>query len=215
MKILVVVSHCDDEVLLCGATLAKLSSENRIEVLFLGASKTSRNEYDGLSEVKKSAFEVASILGIKDLHFYNIRDQMFDSESLLRIIKIIEEEIRQLKPEMIFTHHYKDLNLDHSITFRAVMTACRPPLCPVKKIYSGEVLSTTEWSLEEAFKPNTYVDVEDTLSKKIEAMQVYEGELQEYPHPRSLEGIRILAKKRGMESGLKVAEAFQLIRSIE
>jgi len=49
---------------------------------------------------------------------------------------------------------------------------------------------------------------------KIEAMKAYESELKEYPHPRSLEIVEALAKKRGSEVEVKFAEAFMLVREL-
>ena len=91
------------------------------------------------------------------------------------------------------------------------MVACRPFSSNIEKILSYEVLSSTEWSTD-CFKPNVFINIETTLEKKIKALQEYKSELREFPHPRSIEGVKILAKKRGMESNFKAAEGFILIR---
>ena len=106
--------------------------------------------------------------------------------------------------------------MDHQITSKAVITACRPcnENCP-KEIYCFEVLSSTEWQLEkEKFKPNVYVDIEKEIENKIMALKLYKSEIREYPHSRSVEGVEILAKYRGLECGKKYAEALRLVRSI-
>ena len=91
----------------------------------------------------------------------------------------------------------------------------RPIKWKVSKVLSYEVLSETEWGSEIAmFKPNVYYDITDTFQVKIEVMQAYSSELRKFPHPRSLEVIEALAKKRGSEVGVKYAEAFYLIREI-
>jgi LmbE family N-acetylglucosaminyl deacetylase len=80
---------------------------------------------------------------------------------------------------------------------------------------SYETLSETEWGQSiEPFIPNVYVDISETFVTKIEAMKAYESELKQYPHPRSLEIVEALAKKRGSEVGVKFAEAFMLIREL-
>jgi len=138
-----------------------------------------------------------------------------NKNSLLNITKIVETYIEKIRPEIIFTHHIGDLNVDHQLTHRAVMTALRPiGNYSVQKIYSFEVLSSTEWGISESFQPNTYIDISDTIKLKEDALREYKSEIREYPHPRSIEGIKILAKKRGMEVGLRYAEAFQLIRDV-
>ena len=116
---------------------------------------------------------------------------------------------------MVFTHHDEDLNIDHRIAHQAVLTATRPmPGACVREIYAFEVLSSTEWRYAYRFAPDTYVGIEKSLSKKVEAMACYGSELREYPHPRSLEGIRLQARYRGLEVGMEAAEAFKSVRRI-
>jgi len=224
MKILIIAAHPDDEVLGCGGTIAKLSSNNDIYTLILGEGITSRNISDEekkkeLKELKKQSAEANKLLGVKRVFFENFPDNKFDTIPLLDIIKSIEKVIQKIKPQEIVTHHYGDLNIDHQLTHRAVLAAVRPVGSSiVKKILSFEVLSSTEWNYQNQnniFTPNTYIDISETLNKKLEAMKVYTSEIRDYPHPRSLEGIKILAQKRGLEAGLKFAEAFMLIRLIE
>ena len=223
-RILCVAAHPDDEVLGCGGTMAKLSKDNEVYTLILGEGITSRTISDEekikqLKELKNQSEQANEILGVKQVFFEKFSDNRFDTVPLLEIIKNIERYIQRIEPVVIYTHHHGDLNIDHQITHKAVLTAVRPVGSPiVKKILSFEVLSSTEWSCQNQtniFIPNTYIDVSETLNKKLEAMKTYKSEIRDYPHPRSLEAIEILAKKRGLEVSLKYAEAFNLIRSIE
>jgi hypothetical protein len=84
--------------------------------------------------------------------------------------------------------------------------------CPVKEIYSFEIPSSTEWNFPVSFSPNVFFDVKETLHLKVQAMQIYSGELREYPHPRSQSGINQLASIRGMQAGYSLAEAFEAVR---
>lgn len=136
---------------------------------------------------------------------------------LLDIIKKIESVIARIKPDIIYTHHMGDLNIDHRLTTQAVLTACRPqPGFCVKKILSFEVLSSTEWQIKDSsycFYPTEYTDIFEFIEKKVEILQkAYGDELRQFPHPRSVQGVRILAQYRGIEVGYKSAEAFQIIR---
>lgn len=223
-KVLIVAAHPDDEVLGCGGTIAKLAESYDIYTLILGEGITSREISDEekgkeLNELKKQSDEANKILRVKKVFFENFPDNKFDTVPLLDIIKRIEDYISKIKPDIIYTHHYGDLNVDHRITFNAVLTACRPQKNSiVKRIYTFEVLSSTEWNYQtqgNIFIPNTYIDISKTIDKKLEAMQCYKSEIRDYPHPRSLEGMKILAQRRGLEVGLKFAEAFCLIREIE
>ncbi len=223
-KILVVVAHPDDEVLGCGGTIASLTAKgHRVFVLILGEGVTSRDdrrdrraremEIQALREASRKAGE---ILGVEEIFFYDFPDNRFDTVPFLDIVKTVEKVKDKIKPEIIFTHFDSDLNLDHQITYRAVITATRPfPGEQVHRVYAFEIPSSTEWNFGKIFTPNVYFDISHTLNKKLEALACYESELREFPHPRSLEGVKARAKLRGSEIGVPAAEAFELVRCLE
>jgi LmbE family N-acetylglucosaminyl deacetylase len=142
-----------------------------------------------------------------------------DSVPLLKIIQFIEKQIKIIKPDAIFTHFESDLNIDHQITNKAVVTACRPTKNQtVKSILFFEILSSSEWNISsknKSFKPNYFVDITNSIRFKIKALKYYKRELKKWPHPRSVEGVKLLSKTRGSSVGLSNAEAFILGRHIE
>lgn len=216
-KVLVVAAHPDDEVLGVGGIAIKHARKgDEVYCLILGEGVTSRGaeETEVLYEECK---EAGKIIGFKEIFLSKLPDNKFDSVPLLRIVKEIEQCLEKIKPDIIYTHHRGDVNIDHKLTFDAVVTACRPsnPLCP-KEIYSFETLSSTEWQLDnkKTFAPDIYADIENEIEQKMMALKAYKSEIREYPHPRSAEGIKILAQFRGLQSGLKYAEAFKMVRSI-
>lgn len=221
--ILVVAAHPDDEVLGCGGTIAKLSAHHDVHTLLLGKGVMSRDKPKGkkineLKSLNEDIFIANRILRAKQVFIENLPDNKFDTVPLLEIIKIIEKYIKKLNPEIVFTHHKGDLNIDHRITFDAVLTACRPfENNSVKKLLSFEVPSSTEWNsytIVNSFNPTVFEDVSRTIDKKLDAMSAYKNEVRLNPHPRSLEKIKALAEVRGAESGMNYAEAFMLIREL-
>lgn len=225
-RTLIIAAHPDDEVLGCGGSIVRLVEEGEeVFALILGEGITSRytperNNFDlkSLEKLKENSRQASYILGIQELFFFNLPDNRFDTIPLLEIIKIIESIILTVKPETIFTHHGGDLNIDHLITHRATLTAARPISGHVvKTIYSYEVPSSTEWSFGQfgnTFKPNVFIDIEKTLQKKIEAMLCYETEVKKFPHPRSPEALKAIARRWGSVVGREAVEAFELIREI-
>lgn len=219
-KVLVIAAHPDDEVLGAGGTILKhIKGGDWVSVLILGEGETSRR--GGAGNIRKRANQAkraAQNLGVKKIILETLPDNKFDSVPLLDIVEKVEKVIYNLKPHVVYTHFGEDLNIDHRLTFQAVLTACRPqPNFFVKKIMSFEVLSSTEWQIKKKqslFCPTYYNDISDFIEKKIKAMEAYRPELKSYPHPRSREGIKILAQYRGMEVGYKYAEAFQIIRNL-
>jgi len=225
MILLVVVAHPDDEVLGCGATIARLTQEgHEVYIAILGEGITSR--YQQREQADRSLVEalhargrqVAELLGVRDLFLYNLPDNRFDTVALLDVVKIIEELIERLKPEVIYTHHGGDLNIDHMVTHRAVLTATRPVTDqPVQEIYAFEVPSSTEWTFgqfQPAFRPNVFMDISDTLEAKVQAMALYESEVRPFPHPTSSVALRASARRWGSMAGVEAAEAIELIRAI-
>lgn len=220
-KILIIAAHPDDEVLGCFGTVAKLIKQGyEAYTLILSSGKTSRGNVDKkeLALLKKELKQANDLIGIKKVFTANFPDNAFDSASLLEIVKEIEKVKNEINPEIIFTHHFGDMNIDHQITHQAVLTATRPMghEC-VKTVYSMEIPSSTEWNsydLQNAFIPNVFFEIEETIDLKVESMSKYKSELRDYPHPRSLKHIKELAKVNGTKVGLNYSENFMLIRSV-
>lgn len=224
MKVMVIAAHPDDEVLGCGGTIARLSDEGHdVRVLILGEGITSRSSHredadrSEVQKLRRQSKRVAKALGVKEIRFFDLPDNRFDTLPLLDIIKILEKYIEDFRPACVYTHNPADLNQDHVMTYRATLIASRPlENSPIKTVACYEVPSSTEWTFWSSgavFRPNVFVDITQTLDKKIGAMKIYEGESREYPHPRSPEALRAIASRWGSVSGLRAAEAFELVRS--
>ena len=141
-----------------------------------------------------------------------------DSVPLINIIKNLEKIIKKLKPNVIYTHYFGDLNIDHQKTFEAVNVACRPlKKNIIKNIICFEILSSSEWQIsnKKKFNPNYFVNIDNEIKKKLSALKIYKNELRKYPHSRSLKGVKALSMYRGIQSANKNAEAFYIARSIE
>jgi len=223
MSVLVVAAHPDDEILGCGATIACLSDEP-VDIAILGEGITSRSadrsqgNREDIDALHACAEKSAQLVGARSVRLLSLPDNMFDSLPLLNVVKIVEGLVEELSPHTIYTHHGGDLNIDHTVTHRAVLTATRPLAgCPVKDVLAFEVPSSTEWAfgrLERSFTPNVFVDVGERIERKIEAMESYEGEARTFPHPRSPEALRAIARRWGTVVGCGYAEAFELVRSV-
>lgn len=225
MEILVVAAHPDDEVLGCGGTLARLSREGHtLHTLILADGESSRITGEKttssklMHEREDAADRAKQILGCSSIEFCNLMDNRLDGIDLLDIVKIVEKYIHRYSPEMVFTHHAGDLNIDHRIAHEAVITACRPqPGNSVKELLFFEIPSSTEWcppDSHKVFTPTVFVDISTTILDKLKALQAYEKEMRPFPHPRSNEGVEALARWRGVTIGVPAAEAFILGRKI-
>jgi len=227
-RALIVAAHPDDEILGCGGVIAKLAAEKKsVYVVWLTGGILSRHNQKHssaaaeLALIRANALTAMSLLGVgeSNLNFLGYEDQKLDTVPFLDLVKSLKQIIQEVKPNCVFTHHSGDYNKDHRVTFEATLYATRasPGEFSPQKLYTYEVLSSTERSFSSfgAFEPNTYIDVSQYIEKKQSALGCYETELKSFPHPRSKEGLQILARHRGMEVGLSCAEAFHLVRSIE
>ncbi len=222
--ILVVAAHPDDEVLGCGATMAKHARKgDRVHVHILAEGLTSRDpdrdrrkHADGLSQLALAARKAHAILGVAGTTLESFPDNRMDSVPLLDVVKAVEARIAKLRPHIIYTHHGADLNADHRVVHRAVATACRPlPGSSIASILFFEVPSSTDWQMPNpamTFAPNWFEDASETLPLKLKALQAYASEMRPWPHARSLEAVEHLAKWRGANAGWDAAEAFMLGR---
>ena len=217
-NVLVVAAHPDDEVLGCGATVAKLAAQGcRVRTLILATGSLSRDDgsAQNVKALERTAQTAAKILGVEHISFAAFPDNAMDTVPLLEVVKRIEQETIEFQPDTVFTHHAGDLNIDHRIAHEAVLTACRPlPGASVKTIACFETPSSTEWQsiATPVFHPTLFVDCSDGMDLKRKAIDCYEMEMRPSPHARSVEQVEDIARVRGRSVGLATAEAFVLTR---
>lgn len=227
-RIMLIVAHPDDELLGLGATMHRLINTFNciVRVVILGEGITSRSAQRDTEKWNKeleihrnNIFQARDKIGYESVGIYDFPDNRFDSVALLDIIKVVEKEKAEFQPDVIFTHHGGDVNIDHQKTFEAVITATRPMDHEnVRTIITFETPSGTEWRAStdpRHFIPNLFFEVEEVnIEAKIEGMEAYEFEKRDYPHPRSPKALRIQAQRWGVVVGKRFAEAFVLVRHI-
>lgn len=219
-KVLCVVAHPDDEALGLTGTLIKHSKAgDRTSVIILSEGESAKQHVAQNDMRLDAARAFAKLTGINLHRLYELPDQALDTVPLIEIIQRLEVDIQALAPTLVYMHHPGDMNSDHQICAQAVLAALRPVSTKISypEILSFETPSSTEQAPNVApyvYQPTHYVRVDDVWSEKLKALQAYRDELQPSPHPRSLEGLEALARKRGAEIGVEKAEAFMLIRRL-
>jgi LmbE family N-acetylglucosaminyl deacetylase len=225
MTVLCVVAHPDDEVLGMGGTLARhaVGGED-VHVCILSDGVTSR--YHDVTEAaeeeitrrRQKARAACDRLGVDTLSIHEYPDNQFDTVPLLDIVQTIESEISSHEPDVVYTHHHGDLNIDHELTCRAVVTATRPMAdSGIRQVLASETLSASEWSVPDqsnAFQPTSFVAIADQLENKIAGLECYDEELRAPPHPRTIKTVRQNAEVWGAKAGVRAAEPFELLREV-
>lgn len=224
--VLVVAAHPDDEVLGCGGTIAgHARAGDRVCVLFLSEGVSSRStpgkehewgpEIDAREAMATAASNVLQFTIAGFLRHPNLRMRDYP---MLDVVKQIDAVMREVRPDVIYTHHPGDMNSDHGVAFEGTLTACRPRHdLTVKQLYTFEIPSSTEWAsplIAPPFLPNYFVDIKPTMDAKLAAVRSYDYEMRDFPHPRSAANIEALAQVRAAQVGLELAEGFMLVRAI-
>ena len=205
-------AHPDDEVLGMGATIKKLSRTNKIWLCVVSEGTSSQYSDKKMIKVRSDACKKsAKILGISKIEFLDYPDMRLDSVPHLEINKQLEKIIKKFKPSIVYSPPSHDLNKDHQKVFESSLVVTRPLVSSVKSLLCYELPGP----VREPFRPTIYENVEKEFSYKIKGFKMYKSEIMKFPHPRSINAIENLAIYRGTQSGLRKAEAFELVHSIK
>ena len=220
-KILIIVAHTDDETLGCGSAI-QWHNKQKDKVFAISftnglSSRININKSSIKSRLLAST-QVSKYLKFNWVERYTFPDNELDKISTLEIAKIIENIKKKIKPNIIYTHHYSDLNVDHQKIFNATIAAFRPlKESKFEEIRLMEVPSATDYGQKKNqsnFVPNVFLDSKKFYKKKIKALKFYKNEIKKYPNSRSIQGIINLMKYRGNQVGLGYAEAFEIFKKI-
>lgn len=220
-KVLVIAVHPDDETLGCGGTILKHKS-NGDEVYWLVITKANQKitNIDNIVETQSlycnQVAQAYSFDGWRQLDFLTTE---LDKYSTGEIISSISSYINEVKPDVIYLNHYSDIHSDHRIIFNAVMSCTKNFRYPfIRRILLFETLSETEFApsiSSNTFIPNVFNDITPFIQKKLHIMKLFTTEQMEEPYPRAMSTIKALGRYRGSRIGVKYAEAFQLLLSVE
>jgi len=209
----------DDEVLGLGGTIRRHVLSGDFVSVVIVANRVYDHLYDTtlIEREKLSCRKAKDVLGYHQLIFLDCPDEKLD-HTVIDVIVPLEQAVASVNPDAVYIPHRGDNNQDHRAVFDAARVVFRPFTQYAPKIIRAyEVPSSTDISpyvCEWPFLPTFFVDIDDFLEKKLEAVACYEAELRVFPHPRSPEAIKVYAMKRGVEIGVKAAEAFVVVRGI-
>lgn len=216
MNVLVIGAHPDDELLGVGGTVANhVDRGHSVTLAVVCEGVSMRYAPERHAEVRAQTAQAAAVLGVTDVEIGQLPDQRLDTLPVSEVAAAVEAIVQRVGPSIVYTHFPGDLNRDHRIVAEATMIACRPYASVVRELLFFETPSSTEWGaigVPPAFAPTLFVDVTETLERKIDAMACYTEEVRDYPHPRSLEALRVRARAWGSLVGCYAAEAFVTAR---
>jgi LmbE family N-acetylglucosaminyl deacetylase/tetratricopeptide (TPR) repeat protein len=202
--ILAIGAHPDDIELGCGGTLSRY---NELGYKVYGLVMTTGEEgnpyvNEGVSR-RGEAESGAMVMGLDRLWVYNLKDTQLGSQ-INEMKNIIEEKIRLTCAEIIVTQSPHDVHQDHRAVFEATKIAARG---------DRSLLCYEDVSTEAHFAANYFVDITDYLGDKVRAVQAHRTQRQKsYMSPENITG---RALHRGMQTGVRYAEAFLLYKGVD
>jgi LmbE family N-acetylglucosaminyl deacetylase len=218
-RVLVIAAHPDDELLGPGATLARhVRRGEEVHAVILSEGSSSRYDDEMVDVLRNSAKDAGEVLGLSSVRVLTFPDQRLDTVPILELTRTVESAMDDVRPDIVYTHFPGDVNPDHGIVARAAWIACRPYVVPgLRRFAVYETPSSSEWSWpldDGSFRPSLFVDVTETLPTKLAAMECYQSELRDYPHPRSIRALGERAAWWGSRVGVRAAEPFQVLREV-
>ncbi len=220
--VLVVVAHSDDESISMAGTIVKhIKKGDKVFVISMTDGVGARDDanLNKIKQRKNASVTASKVLGFEWGDSYDFSDNVMDSYPLIEIVKAVEKAKYKYRPTLVYTHSGADLNVDHRVVANSVLTAFRPQpneLCKELRLF--EVASATDYgnsAVTGSFSPNLFIDISNEWPSKVKALEAYMEEMREYPHSRSIQGIKNLANLRGNQVGYDFAEAFEVIRKLE
>lgn len=218
-RVLVIAPHPDDETIGAGGALARhiaLGDELFWCIVTQGYSPPWSEE--SLIHAGEQIDQVQKVYGFQKVFRLGFPTVRLNTIPHIDLCTAIQNVMKEVMPDIVYTTSRNDINPDHRIVYDCTLVAVRPlPGNVVRRILSYELGYTGLFGVPAGasmFQPNVFVDITSHMEKKLTAMSCYETELREAPHPRSIEGIKLFARSRGLSMGFEFAECFELVREI-
>ncbi|WP_170439419.1 PIG-L deacetylase family protein [Ruegeria arenilitoris] len=216
---LIVAPHPDDEVLGAGGTMARMADAGReVHVVVVTRGKPPKFTDEQVATTRREARNAHDLLGVTETHWMDFDAAELSEHAHSDLNGALGKLVRDIAPSLILAPHPGDIHMDHQLSFLSTLVASRPHQHDYPaNVLAYETLSETNWNapyLTPAFVPNVFVDISDTIERKLEAFGKFESQVKQAPHERSVDSLRALATLRGATVHRSAAEGFVLVRSV-
>jgi LmbE family N-acetylglucosaminyl deacetylase len=203
--ILILAPHTDDAELGCGGTISRLIEDGNI-VYCAAFSACKHSVIEGFPEdvLETEVKQASSALGIAPDHLflfeYAVRTFNYHRQEILDDILNLRNKI---KPDVVFVPSVNDIHQDHYTIAQEAVRAFK---------FSTLLCYELPWNNFE-FKTTLFYSLEQKhVEAKMRALACYKSQAHRpYMQP---DFIQSLAKVRGVQVGLPLAEVFEVVRMI-
>ncbi|WP_375194592.1 PIG-L deacetylase family protein [Sphingobium sp.] len=218
-RIAVVAPHPDDEILGCGGTMARAAAAGaEVHVVIVTRGQPPLFAEELVRQVHEESARAHDLIGVTSTQFLDFPAAGLDQIKRSDLNHALSAALSRIEPDVLLIPFIGDIHMDHQIVFNAALVHARPRGSGgPASVLAYETLSETNWlapGITPAFNPNLFVDISDTIERKIAAFQAFRSQVKARPDERSIDAIRALATLRGATAYRCAAEAFVLIRQI-
>ena len=211
-------AHPDDVEIHCGGTLALYAKSGvRVVIGVLTDGSKGHRSADPEQLVKTRAaeqIESAAVIGA-EVQMLGYEDAMALHQDLSARQKVIDL-LRKYQPDVVITHPENDYHPDHYAAARLMMDASYIASAPlVKTEYAPLKATPVIYSMDPVGGlgpvPGEFVDITSTYEIKQQLLEKHKSQFEWLDESRGhspVEMMRIQAEFRGLQSGVKFAEAF-------
>tara|TARA_B100001123_G_C15343016_1_gene1035830 strand:- start:6638 stop:7297 length:660 start_codon:yes stop_codon:yes gene_type:complete len=214
LNVLVLSPHADDAEIGMGGTIAKLvKQKNNVTILTAILPKENLSgQVDEYMENKRYQEQLNSskLLGA-NLQTLNL--DPYDFKFNREYVKIFDEKVKSIKPDVIFSCWEHDTHQDHKTLAKIIFSVSRKNNV---SLYMYEAMLPGGINTN-AFNPQLFVDISNFMKTKIRSINCYKSVFQRKKNNYSnfMESITARAKFRGEMIGVKYAECFVVVKKIE
>lgn len=222
MRVLMISPHPDDIEISCGGLVAQLTREGHVvELVMVTGEGDLTMQHSKVTvtweERKKEQEQAAEVLGISKVHWLNFAPaSKFDTQPISKLVTALDAVLAEGWDEAYIPlpSHAED----HNVVWKACLAALRPTKADSLNVYAYE--QPTQFHGEQlgfAINCTRYVELtEQDMAIKLEALGKHGSQVSTRANTLvGLGGVIKLAEMRGMQIGVRYAEAFLPLKIVQ
>ena len=217
-RILLFCAHPDDAELCAGGTIKKFVSKGyKVKVVIMTNGGVGNNDMNVSKTVDIRNVEMQNAASFLNYEVKNLNINDGEVLPTLEYRKLVIDEIRKFKPDIIMTHRSNDYHPDHRYTSILVQDSlvliCTGNYCPTYSPLNYTPITLFFW--DRFTKPNSFnadivYDITNEFEDKVEALSKHKSQYKSIDECRNVLIDINNELKQNIESSYKYIEAFEI-----